>query len=82
MKRNSESCCSSYRKNFKNNFKMWKEIYNNFYQISNPSSLNLINKNTISNSISLQKNKIKKGNNMKHLYTRKKIVSYLELSEA
>ena len=80
MKRNSESCCSSYRKNFKNNFKMWKEIYNNFYQISNPSSLNLINKNTISNSISLQKNKIKKGNNMKQLYTRKKIVSYLELS--
>jgi hypothetical protein len=40
-----------------------------------------MNKNTISASISLKKMKKKKINNMKQLYTKKKIISYLELSE-
>ena len=80
IKRNSESCCNSYRKNINNNFKMYKDISDNIYQICN-SSNNQINKNTISASISLKKMKKKKINNMKQLYTKKKIISYLELSE-
>ena len=80
IKRSSESCCNSYRKNINNNFKMCKDISDNIYHICN-SSNNQMNKNTISASISLKKMKKKKINNMKQLYTKKKIISYLELSE-
>ena len=59
---------------------MCKDISDNIYHICNSSNYQM-NKNTISASISLKKMKKKKINNMKQLYTKKKIISYLELSE-